>query len=109
VIPASGVYPGLMKVLLALGAGAVLLAGPASADDDSYLNDLTAPRTVHPPVSNANLLIEGREVCFHVRKIGMTADAAKDALVNELTYRGVNSDYASAGTLVHFALQDLCP
>ena len=48
-------------------------------------------------------------MCFYVRKIGMMPDAAKEAPVNEPTYQGENSDYASAGTLVHFALQDLCP
>ena len=107
--PLLAPYPGPVRILVTLGVAAVLLAAPAQADDNRYLNDLTAPRVVHPPVSNADLLIEGREVCFHVRKIGMTPDAARDALVNELTYQGVKSDYASAGTLVHFALQDLCP
>ena len=44
-----------------------------------------------------------------IGKIGLTPDAARDWLVKDLTYRGVPSSNAEAGTLVHFALRNLCP
>jgi hypothetical protein len=63
----------------------------------------------HPPLSDSDLLVEGRQVCFEIGKIGLNPDAARDWLVKDLDYRGVRSNYVEAGTLVHFALRDLCP
>lgn len=93
----------------AVGLAPIVWAAPAFADDDQYLADLTAPRVVHPPLSNSELLIEGRQVCFEIGKVGIAPNAARDWVVKDLDYRGVPSDYATAGTLVHFALRDLCP
>ena len=64
---------------------------------------------VHPNFSDSDLLIEGGQVCFEIGNVGLTPDAARDWLVKDLDYRGVGSSYAEAGTLVHFALRDLCP
>ena len=64
---------------------------------------------VHPALSDSDVLVEGRQVCFEIGKIGLTPDAARDCLVKDLDYRGVPSSYAEAGTLVHFTLRDLCP
>ena len=64
---------------------------------------------VHPAMSDQDLLIEGRQVCFEVGKVGISPDAAKQWVVNDLSMRGLPSDYATGGTLVHFALHDLCP
>jgi hypothetical protein len=74
-----------MRILVALGVAAVLLAAPASADDNSYLNDITAPRTVHPPVSKADLLIDGREVCFHESATRSKWTATRTAPVRPLS------------------------
>lgn len=60
-------------------------------------------------MSDQDLLVEGRQVCFVVGKIGISADAAKEWVSNDLSSRGLQSDYATAGTLVHVALHDLCP
>lgn len=95
--------------LIGLMAGAVLAAAPAAADDTSYLADLTAPLVVHPPLSNADLLVEGRQVCFEVRHVSVSPPAAKAWVVKDMTYRHVPVDESQAGTLVTYALKDLCP
>lgn len=95
--------------LAALSGAAIALAPTAHADDNQYLADLKQPGMVHPAMSDQDLLIEGRQVCFEVGKVGISTDAAKQWVVDDLTMRGLQSDYATAGTLVHYALHDLCP
>lgn len=95
--------------LVGLGITAIAFAPSAFADDNRFLADLTSPGVVHPALSDSDLLIEGRQMCFEIGKIGLTPDAARDALVKDLDSRGVPTSYAEAGTLVHFALRDLCP
>jgi hypothetical protein len=88
---------------------AVVLASPSDADDGKFLADLKQPGMVHPAMSDQDLLIEGRQVCFEVGKVGISPDAAKAWVVKDLDFRGLPSDYATAGMLVHFALHDLGP
>lgn len=95
--------------LLGIGSAAVVFATPAYADDNQNLADLKQPGMVHPAISDQDLLIEGRQVCFEVGKVGISPDAAKEWVVKDLGFRGLPSDYATAGTLVHYALHDLCP
>lgn len=95
--------------LLGISAAAVVFASPASADDGQYLADLKQPGMAHLPISDQALLIEGRQVCFEVGKIGNSPERAKQSVVDDLSMRGVPTDMATAGTLVHYALHDLCP
>ncbi|WP_082990561.1 DUF732 domain-containing protein [Mycobacterium sp. 1482292.6] len=96
-------------VLLGICSAAVVCATPACADDNQYLADLKQPGMVHPAMSDQELLVEGRQVCFEVGKVGISPDAAKSWVSKDLDSRGLPSDYATAGTLVHYALHDLCP
>lgn len=95
--------------LFGISAAAVVFATPAAADDGQYLADLKQPGMVHPAMSNQDLLVEGRYVCFLVGKQGVTSGQAKQWVVDDLSMRGLPSDMATGGTLVHFALHDLCP
>ena len=58
-----------------------MLAGPAYADDNQFLVDLKSPGMVHPMLSDSDLLVEGRQVCFEIGKIGITPTAARDWVV----------------------------
>ena len=47
--------------------------------------------------------------CIEIGKEGLTPDVARNWILREMEYRGAPSNYAEAGTLVHYALRDLCP
>jgi Protein of unknown function (DUF732) len=98
---------GIVTLVTGVGVGAIICAGPAHADDNQFLADLKS--VDHPALSDADLLVDGHEACVEIGKEGLSPDAARSWVVNEVQWRGVPSTYAQAGTLVHFALKDLCP
>jgi hypothetical protein len=108
---ANGVQNVVNPLLTAL-AGAVgtlaLLAPMAHADTNQYLADLHSPGMAHPAIPDSGLLAIGNDVCAKLSG-GATSDAARDWLVGHLAHGGYQASNAEAGTVVHYALQDLCP
>jgi hypothetical protein len=99
----------IATLLIGLGAGAIVCASPACADDNQFLAHLKSSGVVHPALSDSDLLLDGRMACIEVGKEGLPPDSARIWIVHDLEGRGVPANYAAAGTLVHYALQDLCP
>jgi len=99
----------IATLLIGLAAGAVVCASPAGADDNQFLAHLKSSGLVHPALSDSDLLLHGRMACIEVGKVGMPPDSARVWIYNDLQVRGFPPNYAAAGTLVHYALQDLCP
>jgi hypothetical protein len=99
----------IATLLIGLGAGAIVCAGPASADDSQYLAHLRSSGVVHPAVSDSNLLLNGRMACVEISKGGLTPDLARGWANMQLQGVGAPPSYAAATALVHYALQDLCP
>lgn len=105
---------GVHKVInsLTVLAGALgmlaLLAPLADADTNQYLADLHAPGMARPSIPDSGLLAIGNDVCAKMNG-GATSDAARDWLVAHLAHGGYQASNAEAGTVVHYALQDLCP
>jgi hypothetical protein len=96
-------------LLAAVGAGAVVFATPAHADDNQFLNDIKSRGVVHPGVPDSELLTDGRQVCIDVGKEIMSPDATRTWISVELQHAGAPPSYTDATTLVHYALRDLCP
>lgn len=93
----------------ALTAASLALAPAAWADDAQYLADLHQPGMVHPQIPDSGLVAVGHDVCNWVSS-GMTPTDARARLLKGLAHGGVaGTSNAEAGTLVQFALQDLCP
>lgn len=94
---------------IALGALMVFssLATPhARADDQAFFSQINLYG--HPSVTQSRLLELGYQACG-VRRSGQDSDAAKAALSQSLTAQGVVSSNAEIGTLVHVAVDTLCP
>ena len=62
----------------------------------------------HPPVTDQRLLQLGYQACS-IRRNGGSTDNAKEALWNSLYNGGVVSSNAEIGSLVHVAIDTLCP
>jgi Protein of unknown function (DUF732) len=98
-----------MMGVAALTAAGLTFAPAAWADDAQYLADLHQPLMAHPQIPDSGLVAVGHDVCNWVSG-GMTPVQARAHLLDRLGHGGVaNTSNAEAGTLVQFALQDLCP
>ena len=62
----------------------------------------------HPSVTDARLLQLGYQACSTLRS-GQTVDAAKTTVYDSLDSQGVVSSNAEMGSLVHVAVDTLCP
>jgi hypothetical protein len=62
----------------------------------------------HPPVTEQRLLQLGYQACA-VRRAGGDSDEAKSVLWRSLYNQGVLSAQAEVGSLVHVAVDTLCP
>jgi hypothetical protein len=80
-------------------------AEPSPAEQ-RYLSDLY--QYVHPSVTAARLVELGNLACS-VRRSGMSSDDAREAVWRNLDAAGVVSSNAEMGTLVHVAVDNLCP
>ena len=98
----------LLTVLTTVLGMLTLLAGMAHADANQYLADLHSPGMAHPSIPDSGLLAIGNDVCAKVSG-GATDTAARDWLVDHLAHGGYQASNAEAGTVVHYAIQDLCP
>jgi hypothetical protein len=98
----------LLTALAAVSGMLALLAPMAHADANQYLADLHSPGMVHPSIPDPGLLAIGNDVCAKVSG-GATSTAARDWLVEHLAHGGYQASNAEAGTVLHFALQDLWP
>jgi hypothetical protein len=94
-------------------------ASSAIADpgEDQFISDLLVPKDwgsgrpevmAHPPLTAAGLLKMGHQACSHVAN-GVSPDLENDNLGKALFDQGVAASRAEVGTLIHFALRDLCP
>jgi hypothetical protein len=99
----------VVPLLTAVGAGAVVFASPAHADDNQFLTDIKSRGVVHPGLSDSELLFEGRQVCIDVGKQVMSPDVTRTWISLELQHAGAPPSNSDATTLVHYALRDLCP
>jgi hypothetical protein len=101
----------LLLLLLGVGLSGPGMA-PARADpnftpaEQQFLNDLS--RYVHPSVAPARLVELGNLTCT-VRRNGGSTDDAKRAVSQSLDRQGVVSSNADIGTLVHEAVDYVCP
>ncbi|MEM6109827.1 DUF732 domain-containing protein [Mycobacterium sp. 050272] len=98
----------LFTVLAAVWGIPALLTPAARADANQYLADLHSPGIAHPSIPDSGLIAIGNDVCSKLSD-GATSDAARDWLVGHLAHGGYQASNAEAGTVVHYALQDLCP
>jgi hypothetical protein len=101
--------------LLALGPAVALIGAPPAAADpgltpaeNQFISDLLAPRMVHPPLTPPGLVKMGHRACTDIGN-GVSPDVEKDNLDMALFHQGIQAARAEVGTLVHFALADLCP
>ena len=108
----GGSEAGILCVCGVLVAGWLGTIGAASsvADtaEDQFLSDLLQPRMVHPPLTPTALVNMGHQACSDIAN-GVSPDVERDNLQMSLLNRGVAASRADVGTLVHFALRDLCP
>jgi Protein of unknown function (DUF732) len=104
--------------LVGILAGPVAMADPGmTAAENQFLSDLLVAKDwgsgrletmVHPPLTPPALVQMGHQACSDIAN-GVSPDVERDNLDTALFRQGVASDRASVGTLVHFALRDLCP
>jgi hypothetical protein len=93
--------------LVCASTSGTLLAAPlASADEQAFFSQVY--QYVHPSVTQARLLELGYQAC-NVRRSGQSTDAAKSAVDRSLSAQGVVSSNAEVGSLVHVAIDTLCP
>jgi Protein of unknown function (DUF732) len=97
-----------LAAMTAVACGLVVAAPPAVADENQFLNHLLTGNMVHPPLTPAGLVRMGHQACSDIAG-GVSPDVEKDQLGTSLMNQGVAASRAEMGTLVHFALQDLCP
>ncbi len=98
-------------VIAILVCGSLLLGCPAASADPSpaeqeYLAQLYL--LAHPSVT-AEWLVELGNLACTVRRAGGTTDIAKETVWLNLNAAGVVSSNADVGTLVHVAVDNLCP
>ncbi len=82
----------------------------ASAADGTSAgqNFLSAAAPYRPPVTDQRLLELGYQACS-VRRAGGSSDEAKSALWRSLSDQGIISPQVVVGSLVHVAVDTLCP
>lgn len=87
----------------------VLLVGSpavAHADEQAFMSQVYL--YAHPSLTGPRLLDLGYQAC-RVRREGRSTDAAKVALWKTLSADGILSSNAEIGSLVHVAIDTLCP
>lgn len=89
-------------------AGLVAAAPPAAADDNQFLSDLLVGNMAHPSLTSPALVKLGHQACTDIAG-GVSPDLEKGRLGTQLSNQGIASSNAEVGTLIHFALRDLCP
>jgi hypothetical protein len=105
--------PSVVCLMIAVSCLSGTIAAPAvqadpgfTSSEQRYLSDLY--QYVHPSVTAARLVELGNLTCS-VRRSGSSADEAKNAVWQNLDAAGVVSSNAEMGTLVHVAVDNLCP
>jgi hypothetical protein len=93
---------------MTLYLGLVALAPPAAADEDQFLSHLLTGNMAHPSLTPPALVKMGHQACSDIAG-GVSPDFEKDKLDASLSNQGVAASRAEVGTLIHFALRDLCP
>ncbi|CDQ43181.1 DUF732 domain-containing protein [Mycolicibacterium neoaurum] len=101
----------LLVGLVALSGAAVAgvcVGNPAiaSADEQAFISQIYL--TAHPSVKVQSLLEFGHLACS-VRHSGKSSDEAKIVIWESLDAQGVVSSMAEMGSLVHVAVDTLCP
>lgn len=76
--------------------------------ENQYIANLTQPQMAHPNLSVPDLLKLGHRVCSDV-SAGSSQAQEGDNINSILFNQGIDASRADTGTLVHYALQDLCP
>lgn len=91
-------------VVGAIGTASVAHATPA---EESFYREVL--QYAHPAVDTSFLLFLGDQAC-QVRESGQDTDAAKRAVYTIVqNAKGVTSSSAEVGSLVHVAIDNLCP
>jgi len=87
---------------------AMLVGSPAvaHADEQAFMSQVYL--YAHPSLTGPRLLDLGYQAC-RVRRDGGSTDAAKETLWKTLSAEGVLSSNAEIGSLVHVAVDTLCP
>lgn len=98
----------VLVTLMPVCIGLIAVAPSAIADENQFLSHLLTGNTAHPPLTSAALLNMGHQACSDIAG-GVSPDFEKDNLDATLFKQGVAASRAEVGTLVHFALRDLCP
>lgn len=98
--------PGMGGNVACPASPAASVPGQLSQAEQHYLDDLD--QYVHPRVAPPTLLELGNLACS-VRRSGMSSDDAREAVWQNLSDAGVVSSNAETGTLVHVAVDNLCP
>jgi hypothetical protein len=83
-------------------------APPARADEGQFLSHLLTGNMAHPPLTPPALVKMGHQACSDIAG-GVNPDLEKDRLDLSLLNQGVTASRADVGTLIHYALRDLCP
>lgn len=97
----------LLASLLAGGVAPTSLADPGTVSPDQhFLADIMS--YMIPPWPGGETSQLGHRVCTDMAT-GVTADAERNAIVDDLFRRNILASNADVGTMVHFAVQDLCP
>lgn len=78
----------------------------AVSPDQLFLRDVMSYMV--PPWPGDETTHMGHRVCADMAA-GTTADAERNTLVAELLRRNIQASNADVGTMVHLAVQDLCP
>lgn len=106
-------HPRVIGALVVAGTLASVMGAPAAhaapgmtPAEQRYLADLY--QYVHPPVTDARLVELGNLTCS-ARRGGSSTDDAKVAVWRNLDASGVSTSNAEIGTLVHEAIDYLCP
>jgi hypothetical protein len=76
------------------------------APDQRFLADVMS--YMIPPWPSDETTQLGHRVCADMAK-GVSADAERNTLVMDLLRQGIQASNAQVGTMVHLAVQDLCP
>ncbi|OBJ97956.1 hypothetical protein A9W96_18880 [Mycobacterium sp. 1245852.3] len=95
-------------VVMTVCVGLVAAAPPAAADDNQFLSDLLVGNMAHPSLTPPALVKLGHQACADIAA-GVSPDLEKGHLGTQLMSQGIASSNAEVGTLIHFALRDLCP
>lgn len=96
-----------VAVAVGLGGLTFVVSPIASASPSSYIQALS--QLSHPAVSNDVLLFAGQQACNTLQGIP-SVDLAEQAVYYSILNRsGVIPNMADVGTIVHVAVDHLCP